>query len=312
MGKGGVAMVTHTILGVWCSVFRMGMRSAQSSAVSMGRLKYVFLLGVLLNAELWMLRMAQAKCLGVHGIIYPVEELDPIALIRQKLKIMEASGELRQRNLELQKRTRAAVERPKPVKGITRAPKNRVFYYDPTYVVQTDLKDHQGRIFAKKGTKLNPLETVSLSTHLIFFDGDDEEQLAWVKGWLATPLMAPAPGQPIDSSANSLDAQNKLEKSVKVILINGTPLKLSEDLNIPVYFDQNGILTKKLGIRRVPALVTQDGQQLKIEEIKIPPSVSVQYSVPSAQYSEKLLQNKRPPTGSYVISCTKNSLNTEH
>jgi conjugal transfer pilus assembly protein TraW len=192
-----------------------------------------------------------AKDFATHGVIYPIEEQDPIALIQQKLKIMEESGELKKRNLALQKKARASVERPKPVTGITKATKDHVFTYDPTYVVKEDLKDHQGRIFSKKGTKINPLETVNLSQKLIFFDGNDPEQFEWVKEQFA---------------------QATENKPVKLILIKGAPLKLAEELGSPVYFDQAGVLTKKLGIRHVPAVVSQEGKRLKIEEIKLPPS----------------------------------------
>jgi conjugal transfer pilus assembly protein TraW len=50
--------------------------------------------------------------------------------------------------------------------------------------------------------------------------------------------------------------------------VKGAPLLLSEELKVPVYFDQSGLLTKKLGIHHVPALVTQEGMRLRIEEIK--------------------------------------------
>ena len=35
----------------------------------------------------------------------------------------------------------------------------------------------------------------------------------------------------------------------------------------PVYYDQQGVLTTRLGIRQVPALVTQDGRRLRIDEL---------------------------------------------
>ena len=113
--------------------------------------------------------------------------------------------------------------------------------------MQTDLKDHQGRVFAKKGTKINPLETVNLSHNLIFFDGDDEEQVAWAKEKFSESIKT---------------------NSIRLILIKGAPLKLAEELNIPVYFDQGG-LTQKLGIHHVPAVVAQENLKLKIEEIKL-------------------------------------------
>lgn len=230
------------------------------SKSSYGSVKYLCFLFVFLGTEYWILNTVQARSLGVHGVIYPIEETDPIALIQQKLKIMEENGELKQRNLELQKKARASVERPKPVEGITKATKNHVFYYDPTYMVKEDLYDHQGKIFAKKGTRLNPLKTVSLSTNLIFFDGDDEDQRTWVKDRLAAHL---------DAQLSSKDTQRK---PIKLILVKGAPLELAEELEIPVYFDQSGILTKKLGIKHVPTLVSQEELQLKIEEIKLPPS----------------------------------------
>lgn len=188
-----------------------------------------------------------AKDCGTHGVIYIIEEQDPIALIQQKLKVMEDSGELERHNIELQKKARASVERPKAVEGVTKTTKGRVFYYDPTYEVKEDLKDHQGRVFAEKGRKINPLEIVNLSTNLIFFDGDDEEQLAWAK--------------------------ERLQKgSARLILTKGTPLALAEELRVPVYFDQNGVLIKKLEIRHIPAVVNQENLHLRIEEIVLSPS----------------------------------------
>ena len=183
-----------------------------------------------------------AADLGTRGTIYPIEEQDPIVLIQSKLKRMEERGELQRYNQELQKKTKVAIERPKPVERMSKAHENRVVYYDPTYEVPEDIKDHTGRIFYKKGARINPLETVNLSQGLLFFDGDDEEQMAFARGKLK-------------------------ESPVKLILVKGAPLALSEQLKVPVYFDQAGLLTKKLHIGNVPALVTQDNLLLRIEEI---------------------------------------------
>ncbi len=185
-----------------------------------------------------------AKDFGTHGTIAPIEEHDPIVLIQSKLKIMEERGELERHNLELQKKTKAAIERPKPVESISKAAETRIFYYDPTYVVKEDLKDHKGKIIHPKGMRINPLETVNLSQNLLFFDGDNEDQVAFAK--------------------------EKLKgRSLKLILTNGAPLALSEELKIPVYFDQSGLLTKKFRIHHVPAVVTQEELRLRIEEIDL-------------------------------------------
>lgn len=194
----------------------------------------------------------RAKDCGVHGVIYPINEDDPIVFIQQKLKRMEESGELEHHRQDLQKKTKAAVERPKPVEEITKAEKSRIFYYDPTYVVAEDLKDHMERVFYKKGTKINPLETISLSQDLLFFDGDDPEQKAWAQARMQKSIV---------SDLN--------DKKVRLILVKGAPLALSEELGILVYFDQGGLLTKKLGIQHIPAFVTQADLRLRIEEIAL-------------------------------------------
>jgi conjugal transfer pilus assembly protein TraW len=52
-----------------------------------------------------------------------------------------------------------------------------------------------------------------------------------------------------------------------VILTGGSYLELMRQWKRPVFYDQQGALTEKLGIRHVPALVSQEGNKLKIEEI---------------------------------------------
>lgn len=185
---------------------------------------------------------AQARDFGVRGTISPIEEQDPIVLIQSKLKRMEGKGDLKRHQKALQEKTRAVVERPHPVEGVSKAQEFRVFYYDPTFVVREDITDHQGRVIHKKGTKINPLETVSLSEDLLFFDGDDPEQKEWAQRTLA----------------KSLGTQEDKTPLVKLILVKGAPLALAEEWKVPVYFDQGGLLVKKLGIRHVPARVSQE------------------------------------------------------
>ncbi len=206
-------------------------------------LRQAFFLFFFLITEHCILSTGHASDHGTHGIIYSIDEQDPIQLIQQKLKLLQENGEFKHHNMVLQKKTKSSIERPKPVEEIGKAPITRVFYYDPTYVVETDLMDHKGHIFYKRGSRINPLETVSLSSSLLFFDGDDLEQ-------------------------KSLALQKSKETPLKLILIKGAPLALSEEWKIPVYFDQGGVLTKKLGVKHVPALVTQEDKQLRIEEIK--------------------------------------------
>ena len=54
---------------------------------------------------------------------------------------------------------------------------------------------------------------------------------------------------------------------MKVILTGGAYLDLMRRWQRPVFYDQQGNLTTKLGIRQVPALGTQDGRRLRIDEL---------------------------------------------
>ena len=54
---------------------------------------------------------------------------------------------------------------------------------------------------------------------------------------------------------------------LKVILTGGSYLDLMRRWKQPVFFDQQGSLAEKLGIRHVPALVSQEDRRLRIDEL---------------------------------------------
>jgi conjugal transfer pilus assembly protein TraW len=97
------------------------------------------------------------------------------------------------------------------------------------------------------GTRKNPLDVVSLSKHLLFFDARDRRQVT-----RARELIARYAGK------------------VKPILTGGSYLDLMKAWRIPVYYDQQGTLTRRFGIRQVPALVSQEGARLRIDEVVLP------------------------------------------
>jgi conjugal transfer pilus assembly protein TraW len=97
------------------------------------------------------------------------------------------------------------------------------------------------------GTRKNPLEVVSLSKRLLFFDARDQRQVA-----RARELIASYGGK------------------VKPILTGGSYLDLMKAWRVAVYFDQQGTLTRRFGIRQVPALVSQEGQRLRVDEMGLP------------------------------------------
>ncbi len=186
---------------------------------------------------------AQGKDLGVYGATFDIKEEDLLHRIEARLHSMQLSGELAEHQEHLKRRVINSAQNPKPVPGITRAVKDYEFFYNPTFIVQEDLKTDTGIVFRKKGERINPLDTVSLTQTLIFLDGTDKEQVEWAIG------------------------QSAVNK--KYILVNGAPFKLMATFEVPFYFDQEGRLTGRLGIKHVPASVIQEGKKLRIQEHKI-------------------------------------------
>lgn len=180
------------------------------------------------------------------GPVHPIAEPDMLQEIYRVLKEKQQSGEMAKLQKEAVERGKRSVENPKPVQGLSRVEKARVFYWDPTVRVPNTIKDPEGNIIAEAGKTVNPLEYVNLPRNMLFFDGSDPLQVVKAKA-----VMAHYNGM------------------VKAILVNGQPLEMSRQWKTQVYFDQGGALVRKLGIVRVPSLVSQEGKKLRIDELEV-------------------------------------------
>lgn len=197
---------------------------------------------VMLTGASW----AYATDLGVIGPTYEISEPHLLKMIEQRLREKERTGELQRLEEEAKTRGVEAVTNPQPVAGIRTTQTTRTFYMDPSFTLDRNILDAQGRLLFPAGTRKNPLEIVSLSKHLLFFDARDGRQVS-----RARELMATYQGR------------------VKPILTGGSYLDLMKSWRIPVYYDQQGLLTRRFGIHQVPALVSQEGQRLRIDELEI-------------------------------------------
>ncbi|HGN0870230.1 conjugal transfer pilus assembly protein TraW [Providencia alcalifaciens] len=181
-----------------------------------------------------------AKDLGVWGDVYPVQEQSMLAFIQNRLKQLETTGEIAQMQQDFKDRVIENTLRPPFVEGLLTDTESHTLWYDPTFTVQGDYADHQGVVFARHGDRINPLSMVGLGQTLYFLDADDPRQVAW------------------------MNAQTPPTLRYKVILTNGNIKTATEQLNTRIYFDQAGSLTRQLGIQYIPAVVTQEGEKLKI------------------------------------------------
>ena len=189
---------------------------------------------------------AHATDLGTLGPTYEIAEPHLLRMIEERLRDKERSGELARIEQEARARGTDTVRNPMPVAGVRTTVAPRTFYFDPTYALDRNVLGAQGELLFAAGTQANPLDIVSLSRHLLFFDARDTRQVR-----RALELMAHYQGR------------------LKPILTGGSYLDLMKSWRIPVYYDQQGLLTRRLGITQVPALVSQDGKRLRIDEMEV-------------------------------------------
>ncbi len=192
--------------------------------------------------------VAQAKNLGTWGEMYPIAEQDMLTTIQTRLKAMEASGEMAREQDAFKQRVTENTLRPKPVEGLTLAQENTTHYIDPSLTVSEDLTDHQGRVFARRGQVINPLDTVPFSDTLYFIDADNPQQVAWMK------------------------AQKPGTLTYRVILVNGDIREATRALDTRIYFDQDGTLSRKFALKAIPARVTlsEDRRRLRVDTFALP------------------------------------------
>jgi conjugal transfer pilus assembly protein TraW len=185
-----------------------------------------------------------AEQLGVIGPTYRIGEEHLIRMIEARLRAKEQSGELARIQGQMIERGRQAVLSPTPLQLAT-ATVPRTSYFDPTYVLEKNVVDASGRLLFAAGTRANPLDVVAMGRRMLFFDARDARQVQ-----LAERLAA-APGG----------------AAIKPVLVGGSYIDLMRRWKVAVYFDQKGLLVKRLRIERVPALVSQEGRRLRIDEL---------------------------------------------
>ncbi len=183
-----------------------------------------------------------AKDLGVRGAVWPVAEPDLLKQIEARLGEMEASGEMARMRREAAERARQRIEAPARVEGIEAARVRSTRLFDPSITVDRDIRTADGTLIAARGARVNPLEAQPLTRDLLFIDGARPVEVAWVLRH----------GRPS-----------------RIVLVAGRPLELMRTHGRPFHFDQGGRLSKRLGLRATPSVVTAEGRALRITEVPL-------------------------------------------
>lgn len=188
---------------------------------------------------------AHAKSFGVVGEVFPVREKSFLELIEERLRTLNASGELEALKQKWIHAAEQHANRPTAL-DLERTQQTLKHYYRPEITLSKDIIDSKGNVLYLKGTHINALEHMpTYKPCWLFFNADDEAQIRWV---VLQKNQCPNP---------------------KLILTGGAIHSTEKRLKAVIYFDQKGRITQKLNIKHVPTRVTREENQLLIVETAI-------------------------------------------
>lgn len=203
-----------------------------------------FLFLAIVGATLVAPEPSLAKDFGTHGPVWEIAEPNLLEVIQARLAAMDESGELEDMREEMQDTTRAYVNRPRPVPGLLPAEEPRSYEVDLSITLERDLMDHRGQVFARAGTRINPLDYSHYNQRIVVLDGDDPDQVSFAL-----------------SEGNELDTL--------LVLTSGAPLELMRAHGRRFYFDQDAQITSRFQITRLPSVITRGNRVMVVEEVPV-------------------------------------------
>ena len=185
---------------------------------------------------------AEVKDLGVFGTTFPIQEKNIITVLKSKMESEQGKELLSKIEDKRKKVVSEKHYQPKAVEGIVPTQRKNSYLFDPSISLSHDLSDHQGTRFYKSGDPLNPLEHMTLSKEYVFIDGTRPKQVQWA-------------------------LKKQQHTNSMIVLVKGDPLKMIEEHQTQLYFDQEGAMVRRFQLTHVPCVMHQEGKMLRITEL---------------------------------------------
>ncbi|MDI1473003.1 hypothetical protein QI155_10715 [Thermodesulfovibrio sp. 1176] len=179
-----------------------------------------------------------AEIIGTNGATYPIAESDAYEELMAKVKSTNWDRIVKDYKADIEKVTKVSF-------NLGRAKEDKTFYVNPTYTLQFDIMDENGRIIYPKGYSFNPLDYISFPYYLVFFDGNSVTEIAWMKKqeWFNN-------------------------WNVMFILTKGDVIRAEKQLGRTVFVATPQMI-EKFKISKTPSLVSTQNKQLVISEVGI-------------------------------------------
>ena len=170
-----------------------------------------------------------AHDLGTFGQTFKIREVD----LRTRIIKDGQAVNWTKIGLKMTRSARAYVSNLPPNELVS-TQHNYTYYVDPSIALNRDFS-YRGQVFYHKGTFVNPLEYVRPHSDMLFFDGRDQQQVAF-----------------------ALRALARNKKGIMLVMTAGNPVTLAKRIHRPVYYGFKR-LTQRFHITHVPSLLGVGG-----------------------------------------------------
>lgn len=170
---------------------------------------------------------------GPHGNLYQVAEKSVVDFFKEKLKY--AIDKMQHKKPEEILAGAYTIKK----RVLPEVDENKKYCFDPSIVLKRDILDQSGNVIAPKGTKVNPLDHIKIGRYIVI-DGDNTLHMKYA-------------------------AEGNFDK---IMIASGDAFKLMRTSGRRIYFATEEIIDR-FKIKKVPAVITQEGKEVCIEEIKL-------------------------------------------
>ena len=183
------------------------------------------------------------------GDLYPIAEPDILAVIEERARKYDWEPAM--------KRAQArAAQNLRPTFDLPTSSRNATAFFTPTFTAPHDISspgpDGKGEVLiARAGQSFALLDYTRLQVPVVVFDATDPRQLRMVRQWIQRPEYKGADVFVVGSNAVPRDAKNPVAAD------------LHQLLRRPV-FPMPRRLAERFGVEAVPAIVEQEGRNLRI------------------------------------------------
>ena len=179
---------------------------------------------------------SSGKDLGIHGKLYEIKEEDMLSYVKRKAGEIDLQA---LRESMVKKIEESYAEHSLVSLDVLSATEERVRYINPSVVVRNPLYDHTGKMIFPAGT-VNPLDHISLSKSILILR-EDQIKRALEK--------------------TSENGENP------ILLLTDGDIQRASSLAGQVVYKATPFMLRRLRIEKVPSIVTQEGQKLRVKEM---------------------------------------------